>query len=555
MEKKTSGSSGDMQPFNASSDVSRRAAPRRSQTVTSGGSEYQKSMVGDRLEYSFLRSRRASAVTHEDYADYLNSFSGASLGKKGSSGISRSDYGRSDRRGSRRRKGRGADFDSAPPGNPIKDVTAKYLPKFSVRLTASIISAIVAGLLVYQVFMSLYVDYSTEKVTISPYLETIDVEGIAIRDEYLIEGSLSKTSVKVINNGDKVSKGEAIVNIFSSTSEAEAYERVSEIDRETGELRSMVTASEDSVNTVELIGKQLDLKMVDLNDAARRKDMSSAAALKDEISYLLNKRLVAMRQVEDYNSRIEQLEKEKEELQQKYSKEPKTVTAPDSGYFTDSCDGYETLLNTSMVADLTVDKLNEIMNKEVKPSEKTIGKLVGSFTWYLACPVPAKDSDFLIKDSIYTLYLPYSKTESIKAVLQCVNKVDGQDTFLALFRCSSLASELCTVRSQPVKIVKCSYEGFAIQKSALHAGVKYQTHRNPHPEEDFPRGHLVYVTQTTYPSVYVLVAGQIREKEVNIIYGTDKLVICTPIKGDQFLSLGDTVVIAERGLYNGKIVN
>ena len=95
----------------------------------------------------------------------------------------------------------------------------------------------------------------------------------------------------------------------------------------------------------------------------------------------------------------------------------------------------------------------------------------------------------------------------------------------------------------------------AIKKSALHAGVKTEIHKNPHPEDEFPRAHLVYVTQTTYPSVYAIVAGQINEKEVNIVYSTDKLVICSPRHDDgNYLSLYDTIVIEERGLYNGKLL-
>ena len=182
--------------------------------------------------------------------------------------------------------------------------------------------------------------------------------------------------------------------------------------------------------------------------------------------------------------------------------------------------------------------------------------MVSSFTWYLACPVPAVEADaYLTVNSTYTLSLPYSEAESIKAELAYLNKVEGQDKYLAIFRCNSLASELCAVRSQPVKIEKCRYEGFAIKKSALHAGVKTEIHKNPHPEDEFPRAHLVYVTQTTYPSVYAIVAGQINEKEVNIVYSTDKLVICSPRHDDgNYLSLYDTIVIEERGLYNGKLL-
>lgn len=532
--------------------TSRKSARPENGTVISDGKSYQQFRVGDRLESRSARNPRPSSVTAADYADFINSFGGS----RSRSLVRTSSRKKSSLVGSKSRsRGGKTGFESSAPGSQIKDIIKRQLPRLRVRLTASIVISIIAGLLTYHTFMGFYVEYKTEVVTISPYLETIDVEGFAIRDEKIISGAMTSTSVMTLQNGEKISAGDPIVNIFSSESEAIAYERVSEIDKELEVLRSMDTASEDSAKTVEMISRQLDRKMVELNKASAERNLSDAANLKSDINYLLNKRLVAMRQDKKFNARIEQLEKEKESLESRYSKQPRTIDAPDSGYFSDSCDGYEELLNTSMVGTLTLDKLNKIMDQEVSPPKKTIGKLVSSFTWYLACPVSAIDSDFLIINETYKLYLPYSNTESINAVLERVTKQDNQDTFLAIFRCSSLASELCTIRRQPVKIQKCSYEGFAIPKSALHAGVKTVTIKNPRDESEFPKAHLVYLTKTTYPSVYALVAGQIREKEVSIVYGTDKIVICTPKNGGDYLSLGDTAVITERGLYNGKLVD
>lgn len=544
-------------PSGTGKNTSRKAALPRGDVVVSGGTGYLRSMVGDRLEARSSNVPKPPSVAMKDYDNYLSSFGGVSdkaVRKPGTSRRTDPKWKTTKNRG--RRGSRSGGFDSSAQGSTIREAAARFLPMLRVRLIASVLAAIVAGLLIYNVYMGFYVTYKTEKVTISPYLETIEVEGIAIRDEKLLEGELSRSAVKAVQNGDKVSKGETIVNIYASSEEAAAYERIAEIDRETEILGSMENTSEDSVNAVDNIGKLLDNKMVSLNTCAQQRKIYEIPALKSEISYLLSKRMVAMKQVGDYNDRIKKLTAEKEELQKKFTQKPKSITAPDSGYYVDECDGYETLLKESMVKDLTVEKLNEIMNAEVEVPDKYMGKLVGSFSWYLACPVPAIEADFLSQGLVYTLYLPYSESESIQAVLAYLNKVEGEDQFLAVFRCSSLASELCTVRRQPVKIQRCSFEGFMIKKSALHAGVKDLTYKNPHPEEEFPRAHLVFVTKTTYPSVYVIVAGQVREKEVSIIYGTDKMVICTPKhdRGD-YLSLGDTVVIEERGLYNGKIVS
>ena len=553
MKQDRRGSGSDRRRSAAAPDgtASRRSAGHADGSLGAEKKSYRQFNVGDRLESRDAENPRPSTVTAADYADFINSFG---VPKKRSSGSSLSKRGVSRGKTKGHPRGRKSGDGTPVPGSQIKDIIRRQLPRLRVRLTASAIVSLLTGILIYHVFMGFYVEYKTEVVSISPYLETIDVEGYAILDEKVVSGTMSSTSVMTIQNGDKVSAGDPIVNIFSSESEARAYERVSEIDRELEVLMSMDNTSEDSASKVDLLSKQLDRNMSELNKAVENRNMTEVAKIKNDISYLLNKRLVAMRQDKDFNSKIESLQKEREELESQYSKQPDTINASDSGYFTDSCDGYEDLLNTSMVDDLTLDKLNKIMEKEVSPPEKTIGKLVGSFSWYLACPVSAIDSDYLIEDATYRLYLPYSTAESVFAVLDRIDKQDGQDTFLALFRCSSLASELCTVRKQPVKIEKCSYEGFAIPKSALHAGVREVTVKNPHSESDFPKAHLVYVTKTTYPSVYAIVAGQIREKEVSIVYGTDKLVICMPKNGDNFLSLGDTVVIAERGLYNGKLI-
>ena len=355
---------------------------------------------------------------------------------------------------------------------------------------------------------------------------------------------------------NEIRKGQPIINIFSSSHEASAYERISEIDREITQLSTMITSSEDSANTVDSIGRMLDNRMLKLNERTINGDMRDIAETKGDVSFLFNKRLVAMRKENAFDARIERLTQERADLEAQITDMPQSITSENSGYYSDSTDGYETLLNFSSVEGLTVSGLNQIIKNGPSPQEDCIGKLVNTFMWYLVCPVPKEAAENSLNvDSIYTLYLPHSKAGSLKATLTALNYDGETDDCLAIFTCHSFSSELCDVRNQPVKIEICRYEGYMIKKSALHAGVKDVVHRNPRPESEFPKGHLVYVTQTTYPSVYAIVGGQIDEKEVNIVYGTDKMVICSPKhdKGD-YLSLYDNVVIEERGLYDGKLI-
>ena len=533
---------------------------RRKNMVRSGGVEYQRSMKGDRLDSSKVKRPNLPRVTSDDYVDYVSHYPRPwkDAGKK------KPRRERHAPRGGRKPavvlpeegpelKG----FEAASVGSSMSVVLRKYIPKKWIRVTASVVAGFLMGLLVYQVFMSFYVQFKTESVISAPYVETIDTEGITIRDETVLTGKLSDTAVRAVRNGDKISKGQPVINIFSSSQTAAAYERVMEIDRLIGELENLVAASEDNANTVDNVGRVLDERMMQLSERTVGRNLSDLAETKSDVCFLFNKRLVAMRKVEGFTGRIEQLREEKASLMEQYPTDHKSIVSDASGYYSDSADGYENLLTSSSVAGLTVDGLDRIMKDGPAPVKDCIGKLVNTFVWYLACPVPNEDAEkSLTVDSVYTLQLPYAKTGSVRATLTQLNYDGENDNYLAVFRCSTFYPELCGIRSQPVRIEKCRYDGYVIKKSALHAGVKDVKHRNSHPESDFPRGHLVYVTQATYPSVYAVVGGQINEKEVKILYSTDKLVICSPYhdKGD-YLSLYDTVVVEERGLYDGKLIS
>ena len=445
------------------------------------------------------------------------------------------------------------EFEKSYAGNAsvtVRGLLHQYWQKLWVRLALGAFLILFGIFIIYQLYLNVYTSIKTETATISYYSETIDVEGIAIRDEQVIGGSVSGASVSAATNGEKVLKGQPVINIFHSAKAAAAYERIAEIDKQIAELKGMVTASEDSANAVTNIEKLIDEQMILLGNDIDGNDLSNLGDVKNEVSYLLNKRLVAMKKVENYQDRIDELTREKESLESTYSQQPSTVNAPASGYYVNSLDGYENLLSPSMLEKLTADKLSSIMSKKVSVPEHSTGKLLSDFTWYLACPVPAKDAeDYLAVGSVYTLLLPYSKTGSMQGTLMYLNEGDGK-TSLAVFQCTSLLSELCEMRSQPVKIQIRSYKGFNVKKSALHVRIRDI-------EEKDEQGNVTGSHEERYACVYTMVGNQIYAKKIDILYNGDKFVICNSSSelGSNYLSLYDEVITEGKGLYAGKIID
>lgn len=500
----------------------------------SQASRFEESRIGDVLDTSGMPKPKPPSVNYRAYGDMYGIVD-------------------SDKEGSKYESDAEREFDKRYVGTAdvtIGGFVREHMKKPWVRLGIGVLVIIVITFVIYQLYINVYSDIKTETAIITTYSETIDVEGIAIRDEEIIDGNMSNSSVSAVKNGEKVLKGQPVINIFSSTKAAAAYERIEEIDKQILELESMVTASEDSANAVTNIEKLIDEQIIDLNEYTCENDLSKLGDIKNEISYLLNKRLVAMRKVENYQDRIDTLTSEKESLESTYSQKPSTINAPSSGYYVSSPDGYEDLLNTSMLEDLTADKLKGIMSQKVSVPENSMGKLLKDFTWYLACPVPAKEAeDYLAAGSVYTLILPYSETGSIQATLKYLNENDGK-TSLAIFQCSSLLSELCDMRSQPVKIQVRSYKGFNIKKTALHVRVR-------NVEKTDEKGNVIGTYEERYPCVYALVGNQIYAKRINILYNGEKFVICKASNedGSNYLSLYDEVITEGKGLYAGKIID
>lgn len=425
----------------------------------------------------------------------------------------------------------------------------QYAKKPWVRVMLAVMAVFLLIYIAYQVYLNFYSDIKTEVASISTYSETIDTEGIAVRDEIVIDKKVGGTAVNAVENGGKVSKDQTVINVFDSSGAAAAYTRIDEIENEIAELQSMATASEDSASEVSNIEKQLDVQINSLAQYVNEDDLSKVSEIKSNITYLMNKRLIAMRKVEDYQSRIDKLTKEKESLENSYNELPSKITAPTSGYYVNSLDGYEDLLNTSMLPELTAEKLESIMNKDVTVPENSAGKLITDFSWYLACPVSKKAAeDYLAVDSVYTLILPYSETGSIKGTLVYLNEGEG-DELLAVFKCYSLLSELCTMRSQPVKIQIRSYTGFNVKKSALHV---YHEEVEITDEDGKVTGHK----EIRYPCVYVIVGNQVVARKVNVVYNGDKFAICSSQNsGSGYLALYDKVITEGKSLYVGKIIN
>ena len=160
-----------------------------------------------------------------------------------------------------------------------------------------------------------------------------------------------------------------------------------------------------------------------------------------------------------------------------------------------------------------------------------VGKLVSDYEWYIAAAVPINDSLNYKEGDELTIYTSVKSFSKLPVTVKKINISSDSTSAVVLFACNDMNSELASMRSGPMTVVKREYSGLKIPKSALRV-------------VDSKRG------------VYVLTGMQVKFVEVNVIYSADNYMLCEKqTEDDKSLRLYDDVIVKGKNLYDGKIVS
>ncbi len=421
------------------------------------------------------------------------------------------------------------------------------------------VSVLLVFYLAYQLYQHSYTKIVTEQALTLELSDEIESVGITIRDETLIESEFSGVVVPAVAEGGKVSKGQTIAYVFRSAADANAYNRIQEIDDQIAEFKSMETAK-DKYSSVD---KLLEERVNALAEAMNNGELENIDDIKADITYLLNKRQIYMNKVDNFDDRVAELESEKSLLQSKYNTEPQAITASSAGYFVSSVDGHENKLKTENSKQLSPEDIDRLIDSlTYVDTSGYIGKISDDYKWHLVSAIPAEDAQKLSVGRTYTIKLPYAEVGSVRASLEYVNAAEGADRAVVLFTCNYLVDELASIRSQPIVIQVKSYEGIGIKTDAIRS----QTVSNEFEvsaTDAYKYGVVVSSTDgnvsVSYDEekvgVYVLWGNEVVFRYVDVLYSRDGITVVKNNTSDGYLKLYDEVIVEGRDLYDGKIVN
>ena len=356
------------------------------------------------------------------------------------------------------------------------------------------------------------------------------------------------------------SLGGVIAVLYKGENDAAAQNRIDSLNREIESLRQLAKPSDLFVSNPAMIGAQIYNALGDISGEIRQNNFSEIGRLKDSLQNALSRKQVIAGEesAEDYEERVEALESELNALEARGSRAVGVVEAPRAGYFIDSVDGLESVMEPDKVQNITVSQAKKLLEQQGPWSAPagSIGKICADFTWKLVCVIP---DDEMVKfegvDAV-TLDIPFASAETIPARVAAKNRDPNTGETAVVFECAYMDADLAAVRNEMVHISVKTYEGVLVSERALRfEDVEYT--------ETDENGNTVTKVRENVKGVYVQYAGRLRFVQVFTEKDVNGYAVCRTnltdeekksMVTDQTVQLYDQVVVSGTDLYDGKVV-
>lgn len=371
----------------------------------------------------------------------------------------------------------------------------------------------------------------TETALVSTYYRSITAQAAAVRSETVLSHSVTGTVVPMVSNGSKVAINDTVARIFSDPEDAKRASAHANLDEEIRYYEDIAALSDGNlVAGVDMYSSNVTKRLIEMQNCVERGDLSAFPDAVMEFSESVTKKQIAVGESVDVGQKLQSLYAQLNQMNDS-SGSYSSVTAPASGYYVNSVDGYENIYDMSSgasVASLSAADIDSILNSSQSFGGSNVGKLITEFNWYLVCVVGEAEADGLEVGDNVKISVDELGGATVSMKLKAKNI--GADSRAALvFSSNEMNSQLASLRFSQIKIRTEEYKGYTLAKTAVR-------------------------TVNGERGVYIQLGNIIRFRKINIIYSDDNIFVAAESDEDGYLKLYDEVIIEGTENNDGKLV-
>ncbi|MCQ2449397.1 MAG: hypothetical protein MJ132_04320 [Clostridia bacterium] len=401
--------------------------------------------------------------------------------------------------------------------------------KISTVLRALVV-IIVAVFLGHQLYSSFYKPIKTESAGFYEMIDGQSISGVIMRGETLVTSDQGGVYHYLVADGNHVANGGVIANIYDSESASVTMSQIDSLTAQIADMTELQNYNNQQATDLKQINDRIDASLKEMNFGCAGGDYEDFSQDAESVLHNLNRRQIVIGQSVDYTTKIGELQSRLNELQSGLPHAKGSIVAAQSGYFSNTTDGYETMLTGENLADYTPEFMDNL--KPEKVPGNVVGKIVSDYDWYILAKMPLNDSRRYKVDDRLTLRTEIKSAKELEVTVAQINVSEKKESAVVIFLCSQMSRELASMRTGAMTIVNHSYSGLKVAKSALRVR-----------------------SSDSASGVYVVSGISLKFVPVEILYSNDDYMICKQEQGDEEgLRLYDEVVVKGKNLYNGKVV-
>lgn len=398
------------------------------------------------------------------------------------------------------------------------------------KIIIALLCVLAAVYVIYHIAQSLRHDVELFAVRPDTADDVQTFTGYLFRDETVLTSASSGIVNYRYSSGEKVSSGSVVADVYAFGNE-DTVEKIADLQNQISVLKRSTSISGTTVGQVQ---KQIDTLSARISELNASGNLSAASTLANELLAAMAKKDLLTSGRSNYNNEIAALEAQKNVLAASLGTPSASISVSSSGYFYSGTDGYEGAFTLAAAQAITFESFDRLASMSPSIASNAIGTLMTDFHWYYVCKTTTGSAEGFTVGNTYNCRFPdNSYTESIR--MQLVSKqTDESGNALLTFSSSSLPAAFDMTRCQRMEAVRTTYSGYRI-----------------------PAGEVRVIDGATF--VYIYDEGSARLREVDIIWEENGYYLVSDSyespSENPVLALNDLIIVGEKDLYDGKIIN
>lgn len=360
--------------------------------------------------------------------------------------------------------------------------------------------------------------------------EYITTKGLLIRDEYIINSTMTGNIEAYFKEGDKVKNLDKVAYVYNNNIDEANFKELESLEKEVIQIEegqsSIIKADVDKVNKkIEKNKDNIQTKLIQGKLGISKEVVELEEHIKDK-----NKLLKS-----DLNSKpIINKKEEINKLNNKIEKNSDILQTNKSGIISYKFDGNESKYNIGNISELTIDDIEyteneyiDILNEGVIKHGQPIARIINNIKQYLAIVVEENE---IINFEENNSVIIRDKNNQINAKVH--NIYTKNDKNIVVLEISEQNIEINDTRVAEFDIIYKSIEGIKIPKSSI---VK----------KDNVEG--VYIVSETGSAKFIEIKGTSYENEEFIVIDYYK----NEIEGVKTIDIYDEIILEPKKVKNG----